>query len=672
MATSADAKSSFPASPVKRQRCSPEELKPSEAFPMDLSRYQAVSVDPWSTEKLDDNQRKALSDNISLCRDAIVFFTAAGGASGYGGHTGGAFDMMPEVCIMDAFFRACPERFVQTFFDEAGHRVATQYLFSVLRGFMPPSKLLSYRVGNSGLPGHPELGRTPGVEFSSGRLGHLWPHVNGVCRANPGKLVCCFGSDGSQMEGNNAEAARIAAANGFNVKLFIDDNDVTIAGHPSSYLKGYNVRQTLAGHGIDAVDVDGEDIDALFSAMRKAVVQEGPFAAVIKRKMCPTIAGVEGTAEGHDALALASAVKYLEGRGYSSAVEVLKKVPKAADPYAQFLGAGKFGAPRQAFGEAVAAILGKLQSAEERRSRVVVVDSDLEGSCGLKKIRESWPEVYIKSGVMERGNFSACAGFSFASDTRQGVFGTFAAFQEMILSEVTMARLNHCNVLCHFSHSGVDDMSDNMCHFGQNNFFADNGLSHEHSPKTQLFFPGDVHQMSKVVQAVFWMQGLRFIYSTRSKVPELLDESGKLIYGPGYIFKLGQDDIILGAGDSCDGYVVSYGDALYRSLDAVRRLRADGMKIGLVNKCHVNAVDENVLSIVGRSKYVLVVESQNTQTGLGIRFGTWLLERGLSPKFARCGTHRDGCGGTWEQAYHQGYDPSSVMKEVQKLASSCK
>ena len=30
--------------------------------------------------------------------DALVFFTALGGASGYGGHTGGAFDMMPEVC----------------------------------------------------------------------------------------------------------------------------------------------------------------------------------------------------------------------------------------------------------------------------------------------------------------------------------------------------------------------------------------------------------------------------------------------------------------------------------------------------------------------------------------------------------------------------------------------
>ena len=50
---------------------------------------------------------------VSWCStpDAVVFFTALGGASGYGGHTGGAYDMMPEVCILDAFYRACPERF---------------------------------------------------------------------------------------------------------------------------------------------------------------------------------------------------------------------------------------------------------------------------------------------------------------------------------------------------------------------------------------------------------------------------------------------------------------------------------------------------------------------------------------------------------------------------------
>eukprot|EP00747_Dinoflagellata_sp_TGD_P162248 gnl/TRDRNA2_/TRDRNA2_179640_c0_seq1.p1 gnl/TRDRNA2_/TRDRNA2_179640_c0~~gnl/TRDRNA2_/TRDRNA2_179640_c0_seq1.p1 ORF type:complete len:556 (+),score=122.70 gnl/TRDRNA2_/TRDRNA2_179640_c0_seq1:493-2160(+) len=535
---------------------------------------------------------------------------------------------------------------------------------------MPAARLLHYREGHAGLPGHPEYGTTPGVGFSSGRLGHLWPHVNGVCRAEPGKVVCMVGSDGSQMEGNDAEAARVAAANGFNVKLFIDDNDVTIAGRPSQYLKGYDVGQTLRGHGIEVAEVCGEDIDSLFLAMRRAVISEGPFAVVIKRNMCPGIEGVEGSCNGHDVIDTASAIRYLEARGREEAVAVLRSVKKTQDPHGPYLGAGAMGACRQEFGESVVRVLNGLGSPEERRAKVFVVDSDLEGSCGLKKIREKCPEVFVKSGIMERANFSACAGFGFGDDTRQGVFATFAAFQEMVISELTMARLNHSNVLCHFSHSGVDEMADNQCHFGINNFFADCGLEDEHAPKSQLFFPADVHQMDKVVQRVFWEKGLRFIYTSRSKTPELLDENGRRYFGEGYTFELGRDDFLCGANGQCAGYIVSYGDALYRCLDAVRRLRAEGLMVGLVNKCHANVVDEEALRKIGTSGFVLVVESQSTKTGLGIRMGTWFMERGLHPRYARIGTHREGCGGIWEHAYHQGYDSESVMEKARKLAAA--
>jgi hypothetical protein len=70
------------------------------------------------------------------------------------------------------------------------------------------------------------------------------------------------------------------------------------------------------------------------------------------------------------------------------------------------------------------------------------------------------------------------SGFGFDKG-KQGIYATFSAFLEMCVSEITMARLNHCNVLAHFSHSGVDDMADNTCHFGINSMFADGGLDHE-------------------------------------------------------------------------------------------------------------------------------------------------------------------------------------------------
>merc|ERR1712078_597639 len=104
----------------------------------------------------------------------------------------------------------------------------------------------------------------------------MWPYVNGVALANPDKAVFCFGSDGSNMEGNNAEAARLAVAQNLNVKLIVDDNDVRIAGNPSSYLKGYSVANTMRGHGMKVIEVQGEAIDDIYAAIQEAVNTEGP------------------------------------------------------------------------------------------------------------------------------------------------------------------------------------------------------------------------------------------------------------------------------------------------------------------------------------------------------------------------------------------------------------
>ena len=53
----------------------------------------------WSRMRCPQSQRIHLVASYEVFvfgADALVFFTAVGGASGYGGHTGGAFDMMPE------------------------------------------------------------------------------------------------------------------------------------------------------------------------------------------------------------------------------------------------------------------------------------------------------------------------------------------------------------------------------------------------------------------------------------------------------------------------------------------------------------------------------------------------------------------------------------------------
>ncbi|MEL6224238.1 MAG: transketolase C-terminal domain-containing protein [Cyanobacteria bacterium J06627_8] len=629
------------------------------SFPIDLGSYKAVTLDP-SVSTLTDEQREALKFNIQLCRDAIVFFTATGAARGVGGHTGGPYDTVPEVMILDALFKSQPEKFVPTFFDEAGHRVGTQYLMAALNGDLPAEQLMRYREAHQKLPGHPELGLTPGVKFSSGRLGHMWPYVNGVAMANPGKTVFCLGSDGSQQEGNDAEAARLSVAQHINVKLIIDDNDVTIAGNPSKYLGGYSVKKTLEGHGLTVLECDGEDIDALYASICQAINTPGPIAVICKRPMCPGIEGLEGSNHGHDVISVDGALKYLESKGHTAAVEILKGIEKPKNTYTFIGSSEKVGSNRNVFGEAMVEVLGAM-SEEDRKNNVLVVDSDLEGSCGLKQIRAAHPEIFISGGIQERGNLSAAAGFGMEKG-KQGVFATFSAFLEMCISEITMARLNYSNLLCHFSHAGIDDMADNTCHFGINNMFADNGLDDGY--ETRLYFPADANQMRAVVKKIFNDSGMRFIFSTRSKVPMILDGDGNEMFAGDYTFTSGKDDLIR---DGSAGYIVTFGDSVYRALDAVERLKQEGIDVGLINKSTLNVVDEDMMAKVGKAPFVLVTEAFNRRTGLGSRFGSWLLERGYSPKFAFLGTHEEGCGGLWEQYPYQGIDPEGIMKKVKEL-----
>jgi len=641
-------------------------------FPVPIWDYQPKGINlDISSGKLTDEQRSKLQRNIQIMRDSIILFTATGAASGASGHTGGPYDTAVEVSILEALFAgdATKDKFVPIMFDEAGHRVATQYFLAAAKGFLPPEHLLHYRQANSKLPGHPELGLTPGIKFSSGRLGHMWPLVNGVALANKDKISVCLGSDGSFQEGNDAEAARLAVAQNLNVKIFFDDNDVTIAGHPSEYLKGYDMQKTLEGHGLKVVTADGENLDEMFAAICTAVNTPGPFAVVAKRKMAPGVEGIEGSPHGHDVIPVAKAINYLKKRGYDNEGHVTKifdGIRPHPNPYLYIGSTKEVGANRVVFGEAVNDVLDKNA---DRKKDVMVIDSDLEGSTGLKAIHQKHPDVFVPSGIMERGNFSAAAGFGFDSN-KFGVFSTFSAFLEMIVSELTMARLNHANVLCHFSHSGVDEMADNTCHFGVNNMYADNGLADTNS---YLYFPADPAQMKAVVSQVFFEHGVRFIFSTRAKVPWILKEGTNERYfeSSDYKFVPGKDEIIRGAADpkACVGWVVTFGEMLYRVVDAVDRLseKEKGFKVGVINKVSINLIDEEAMNLIGNSKFVLVCESWNEKTGLGSRLGTQLLERNLTPKYARMGTTKEGCGGLTEQIPFQGLDSQSILTKIQTL-----
>jgi len=452
------------------------------------------------------------------------------------------------------------------------------------------------------------------------------------------------------------------------VKVLIDDNNVTISGHPQSYMAGYDLSRTLAGYGLQIETVLGEDLSSLYTGLCRTFGDNNPRALVIMRKMAPGIEGAEGSPHAHEVLKVDTAVKYLEQRGgadkkYAKAIELLKSAKGDKSPL-QYKGSSGVGKNRDDFGKIINEILDGM-SEQQRLDTVRVFDNDLMGSQGLHHIAKKHPEIFVEAGIMERGNFSAAAGFGYVKG-KQGIYSTFSAFLEMCISEITMSRLNFANVLAHFSHSGVDDMADNTCHFGINSMFADGGVKPGHGEDTtRLYFPCDQHQFAACVKRIYNDPGLRFLFSTRSAVPDILDESGKPMF-QGKAFEPGKDDLIRDAKGG--GYVVAVGECVYRALDAVINLQEQGVKVGLVNKSTLNLYDEAMMKKLVAAPFVLVVEGWNVKTGLGSRFGSELLKRGFKGKYKNLGTNRDGSGGLWRQMPYQGLDSEGIQKAIRALA----
>jgi len=182
---------------------------------------------------------------------------------------------------------------------------------------------------------------------------------------------------------------------------------------------------------------------------------------------------------------------------------------------------------------------------------------------------------------------------------------------------------------------------------------------------TRLYFPADQHQFASCVKAIFNDPGLRFLFSNRAPVPDLLDDAGKPIY-KNQPFEPGKDYIVREAAAG-GGYVVSFGETVYRALDAVLTLKEQGIAVGLVNKPTLNVVDPAMMKKLAAAPWVLVAEGFNVKTGLGSRFGSYLLQAGFKGKYNHIGTHKEGSGGLWQQMGYQGLDPAGIAAAVKKL-----
>ncbi len=186
-----------------------------------------------------------------------------------------------------------------------GHGAAALYATLHKKGFFDAAYLHTYDRDGGSLPEHASA-EVPGVEFSTGSLGHGLPVSTGIAlsflRDKKPNRVFCLLSDGELNEGSNWEAFMFAGHHKLhNLVAIVDLNGFQGYATTEKVLDLAPLPRKLQEFRWDTHEVDGHDCDAIENVFKK-IKQESVakphiiFAKTIKGK---GIGPFEGKFEAH-------------------------------------------------------------------------------------------------------------------------------------------------------------------------------------------------------------------------------------------------------------------------------------------------------------------------------------------------------------------------------------
>ena len=207
------------------------------------------------------------------------------------GHAGGdlsAADVLATlyfaVLRVDPTHPEAPDR--DRFILSKGHCSGAFYVTLALAGFFPPEELDTFAQPLSRLSGHPDRRKVPGVEASTGPLGHGLPIAVGFALAakidGAAWRTFVLTGDGELQEGSNWEAAMAAAHYKLdNLILIVDRNGLQLSGATERTMALDPLADKWRTFGWAVREVDGHDHSALLDALQRVPFQAGHPSCVI-------------------------------------------------------------------------------------------------------------------------------------------------------------------------------------------------------------------------------------------------------------------------------------------------------------------------------------------------------------------------------------------------------
>jgi transketolase len=172
------------------------------------------------------------------------------------------------------------------FIMSKGHCSAALYATLAAAGFFPVEDLDTFGQPLSPLNGHPVRAKVPGVEASTGPLGHGLPIATGAALA--AKLEAAtwrtyvLTGDGELQEGSNWEAAMLAAHHGLDcLTLIVDRNGLQLGDTTERTVRLEPLAEKWRAFGWAVEEVDGHNHAALLSVFRRLPLEPGKPNCII-------------------------------------------------------------------------------------------------------------------------------------------------------------------------------------------------------------------------------------------------------------------------------------------------------------------------------------------------------------------------------------------------------
>ncbi len=219
---------------------------------------------------------------------SMIALTSAGS-----GHTGGSLSIMDIAAAL--YLKVATHDPVNPGWDgrdrifwSAGHKAPALYVALATSGYFPVEEVMKLRKLGSGFEGHPNRLKLPGVELSSGSLGHgLGVAIGSALDSrlnNSDNHVYCIMGDGEHNEGSVWEAIMSAAHYRLdNLIAVIDKNNLQIDGPTDEIMCLSSLKNKYESFCWNVIEIDGHNMKEIVSALEKAREFKGAPTAIIAK-----------------------------------------------------------------------------------------------------------------------------------------------------------------------------------------------------------------------------------------------------------------------------------------------------------------------------------------------------------------------------------------------------